>query len=74
MGAVGVSRGLDLSAVDPDEPDDVAKIFGLASAMVQEIAYENDEAVWRFDQPNAEEKRWQIMRDWCAAQIIPESQ
>ncbi len=71
MGAVGVSRGLDLSAADPDEPDDVAKVFGLASAMVREIAYQNDEAIWRFDQTNAEEKRWQIMRDWCAAQIIP---
>ncbi len=71
MGAVGMSRGLDLSAVDPDEPDDVAKAFGLSRAMVQEIAFQNDEAVWLFDKPNAE-KRWQIMRDWCAAQIIKE--
>lgn len=43
LGAVGASRGMDMSSIDPEDWGQVAKAFGLAPAMVREIVYENDE-------------------------------
>ena len=43
LGALGHARGLDLSAIDPDDRAAVAKAFGIAEAMAAEIMYENDE-------------------------------
>lgn len=43
LGALGRARGLDMSAIDPEDYDAVAKAFGIAPAMVREIVYENDE-------------------------------
>ncbi len=74
IGAVGAARGIDMKALDPDEPEGIAKTFDVASALVQDIADMNDDA-FRYAKPSdirsPEERRWQSMRDWCAAQIIP---
>lgn len=43
LGVVGDARGHDMSKIDPEDSDAVAKLFGLAPAMVREIVYENDE-------------------------------
>lgn len=43
LGVLGAARGMDMSDIDPDDWDQVAKAFGLAPAMVREIVYENDE-------------------------------
>lgn len=43
LGALGAARGLDMSAVDPEDWDAVAALFDIAPAMVREIVYENDE-------------------------------
>lgn len=43
LGVVGAARGIDLNKLDPDDPYQVAKAFGIAQAMAQEIVYENDE-------------------------------
>ena len=43
LGVLGNVRGLDMKSVDPEDWDAVAKLFGIAPAMVREIVYENDE-------------------------------
>ncbi len=45
LGVLGQARGLNLRDVDPEDPDAVAKLFGLSPAMVREIVYLNDELV-----------------------------
>ncbi len=70
MGSVAVARGQDVSAVDPEVRGGVGAAFGIAEAMVAEIAYENDEGVYRDETP---EQRWQRMRTWTAKQIAKEA-
>jgi hypothetical protein len=43
LGVLGKARGMDLAALDPEDPDQVANAFGIARAMAQEIVYLNDE-------------------------------
>ena len=43
LGALGHARGIELSNLDPEDPDAVAAAFGIAPAMVREIVYMNDE-------------------------------
>jgi hypothetical protein len=49
LGAVGAARGVDLEAIDPDDYDAVAAAFGIHPILAQEIMWENDEQVSRFD-------------------------
>ena len=49
LGVVGSARGIDLTKIDPDDFDQVAKQFGIAPAMAREIVYENDEQVDDYD-------------------------
>jgi hypothetical protein len=65
IGSVGVKRGVALEGLDVDDYLSLAKIFGVAPALVQEIEWENDEGGLQ-DDP---EKRWQRMRDWAARHI-----
>lgn len=66
MGAVAVKRGLDMSKVDPEDPWDVAAKFGVNVALVQEIAFQNDEGTWKSETP---QERWARMRMWVIRQI-----
>lgn len=50
LGAVGAARGMDLTLIDPEDADQVARSFGVAEALVKEIVYLNDEHV--------DEDRW----------------
>ena len=43
LGALGHARGLDMGAIDPEDYGAVAKVFGVADALVREIVFENDE-------------------------------
>jgi hypothetical protein len=43
LGALGRARGIDLTAIDPDDREAVAKAFGIAEALAAEIMFENDE-------------------------------
>ena len=45
LGVLGNARGLDMSPLDPDDWDAVAKAFGVAPSLVREIVEENDESV-----------------------------
>lgn len=62
MGAVALARGLDVSGVDPSDPEHVSDAMGIARAMAQEIAYENDEC-GPYSGETAEQ-RWTRMRAW----------
>lgn len=65
LGAVGRARGVDLSAVDPEDPIAVGRFFGIAQAMAAEIEFENDEA-WG---PQTPEKRFERIRNWVVANL-----
>jgi CBS domain containing-hemolysin-like protein len=67
IGSVLVARGMSpeqIAKIDPDESEVVANIAGIAECLAREIMYENDEAVWRHDDPDAGFKRWRWMRNW----------
>ena len=70
LGALGVARGLNLSTIDPDDPEVVAKTFNIAPALAQEIVFENDEGAWGKESP---ENRWVRVRAWVAQQIKEET-
>jgi len=74
LGVLGAARGIDMSNLDPYECEEVARAFGIAPAMVREIAYENDEGgSWRpFHEQETGEERWARMRQWIASQIKEE--
>ena len=85
IGSVAVARGIDVSNLDPDEPEQIAAAFGIAHQMAQEIVYMNDEcsgnhrdqitvdgAGQRFQwRDDTPEERFQRMRQWVAEQIKP---
>lgn len=76
LGALGVARGIDLTTLDPDDHETVAKTFNVAESLIREIEFENDEQC-RYDStgpdkkwgPITPERRWQLMREWVAQQI-----
>jgi hypothetical protein len=75
MGAVALMRGADVSSVDPDDPDSVADVMGIASALAKEIAYVNDddygwERRWNGLEDETPQKRFQRVRKWCVANIV----
>lgn len=75
IGALGKARGVDMSDIDPEEPDQVAPVFDIAECLAQEVVYMNDEY---FDYRYVDHKRieitpeelWQKMRAWVAEQIL----
>jgi hypothetical protein len=67
IGAVAVSRRIDVSHIDAEDCGSLADVFGIATAMVREIAFENEEA-WRNETPAA---RWIRMRRWVDSELLP---
>jgi hypothetical protein len=65
LGAVGKARGLDMSALDPEDAETVAGAFGIPDALTREIVYENDESP-RMEAPEA---RFARMRAWVQSKI-----
>jgi hypothetical protein len=65
IGSVGLKRGIDMSVLDPEDPEPIAAVFGIASQLVREIEWMNDEA-WYCDTP---ENRWSRMREWAVSNI-----
>lgn len=70
MGSVALARGIDVSSVDPEDPDRVAAVFGINEKLAREIAYENDDTYFH----KSDEARWQYMRKWVERHIIPAEQ
>lgn len=69
IGSVGVRRGVDMSKLDPHDPETIAGTFGIASQLVQEIEFLNDEAFYG----STDEGRWQFMRQWAVSQIAKDA-
>lgn len=76
LGALGRDRGIDMSKVDPEDPEQVAKAFDIAEQLAREIVYMNDEqcdSKWddaaKRHVDSTPEERWVMMRKWVAAQI-----
>lgn len=66
LGVLGHARGVKMDDVDAHEPEEVASLFDIASALAKEVAFMNDEFSWTQETP---EQRWQRMRGWVADQI-----
>jgi len=67
IGSVGLKRGIDMTQLDVENPDQLAKAFGIAPALVQEIEFMNDDDFSY--QETTPEKRFEQMRNWVARQI-----
>lgn len=67
IGSVGRARGMDMSGMDYEEPEEIAKAFGIARALAAEIAYENDEGSWHNEKPADRFKR---IRKWVTNQLV----
>jgi hypothetical protein len=66
LGVVGKQRGVDLTALDPEDIERVAQQFDIAACLAREIVYENDEGG---DYKELPHQRWVRMRQWVAQQI-----
>jgi hypothetical protein len=66
LGAIGRAQGLDLSDIDPDNEQRVARVFDIAPCLAQEIVYFNDE-VNMHETPRA---RFERMRAWVVSKIV----
>lgn len=66
MGAFANHCGIDVSDVDPEDPDSVAAALGVTEQLVREIAYLNDECGSVVETP---EKRWERMLKWIEGRI-----
>ncbi|MBZ3919250.1 MULTISPECIES: hypothetical protein [Xanthomonas] len=73
LGAVAHLRGTDLDqgpngGTDHDfEPDRAAARLDIATPLAQEVVYENDEASYWDETPEA---RWTRMRQWAVSNLI----
>lgn len=65
LGSVGKLRGMDMSAIDPEDREQVANAFGIAEAMAAEIMYENDEY------GHSPQAVWLHMRKWAEGHLLP---
>lgn len=69
IGAVGKTRGMDMTKIDLGNNETIADRFGIPDALVREIAYMNDEYCdWETETP---EERFVRMRAWIVSNIRP---
>lgn len=66
IGAVGARRGLPMANLDIEDADLLGDKFGIASQMVKEIEYENDEVGPDNETPEA---RWHRVRKWAESKL-----
>lgn len=66
IGAVGKARGIDMSGIDVEDRDRVARVFGIAPALAAEIVYMNDEATYN----ETPEQRFSRMRHWIESELF----
>jgi len=90
IGVVCKARGLDVSKTDPEVPEDVGALVGIARQLAAEIEYENDECGERWERVESggslfvegryarvqetPAERWQRMRRWVDKQLVKGSQ
>lgn len=67
LGAVGKSRGADMSNIDPEHYKQTADFFQIPDSLAREIMFENDDnSVWNEDNKT----RFSRMRAWLSSLII----
>lgn len=66
IGAVGAKRGTPMKEIDPEDYRAIARAFGIAPALAQEIMFWNDEAVWN----ETPEVRFSRMRRWLTDRLM----
>lgn len=76
LGALARKRQIDMSKLDPNEPEEVGAVFGIASCLAQEIVYMNDEYFDRYWDEKEKimvnltpGQRWHKMREWVESKI-----
>ena len=67
IGAVGKSRGIDMSGIDPEDYEAIASAFGIQPKLAQEIMFMNDEARWNIDP----DTRFAHMKKWVEDNLGP---
>lgn len=60
LGCLGKARGIAMNTLDPYDPENIAKAFGIAPALAQEVAFINDD----WGRHKTPEERWKIVRRW----------
>lgn len=68
IGAIGRARGIDMDGLDPEDPETVAGVFGIAPAMAKEIVSINDDDL-SWDSNEQPEARFARMRAWVERHI-----
>jgi hypothetical protein len=66
IGSVGLRRGVDMTALDPENPKGIAAAFGIPHQLVREIEWLNDDGAMLDDTP---EKRFHRVREWARSKI-----
>lgn len=66
IGAVAVARKVDVSKIDPEDAEAVAKTFGISEPVAREIVHANDDDWGPTETPAA---RWKRMRKWVDDQL-----
>ena len=72
IGAVALKRGVDVSNLDPEDAEAIAKTFGIAPAMAREIEFENDDD-FSYVGKETDEQRFERVRKWIVSQIRDEN-
>ena len=67
LGALGEKRGLNLEIMDPDDSEQIARAFGIATPLAQEVMYLNDEYCYR----STPENRWGALLSWAKKHLKP---
>lgn len=65
LGALGMAKGIDMADIDPSDHETLSEKFGIATQLVQEVEYENDE---RCSSDPAE--RWKQMHGWAKRHLL----
>jgi hypothetical protein len=77
LGALAKSRCVDNkyldAAIENGNNDLVAKQFDVATCLVNEVMFENDQDFMAYHSQETPEQRWSRMRAWVASQIRGES-
>ena len=67
LGSVGRARGINMTGISPYDDKRLAEVFGIASAMIREIEFENDEG-GPFPRM-ANEQRYEFILAWARSNL-----
>jgi len=69
LGSVALARRLDVSALDPEDYEAVAKAFCITPTLAREIAFINDDDFRNFSRSETPAERWTRVRGWVVKQL-----